>query len=139
MEKSKTLLLLVVGLLACGLLAVGCGDDEEEATTDAPAVEAPAEEGSSEDLEATEEDSSSEDASSSEVDSEGVYTACVDAIEGTPAEEAAMPSCEQARDAFEQCASAAASAPEAQLESSIKICQDAADQAIQSLEAAKGY
>jgi hypothetical protein len=134
--KNTKWLVLLVGILACGLIAAGCGDDDEEPTSDAPAVEAEdtaTDEAATEDSEATEETSDS----SGEIDAEGVYTACTDAIEGTAAEEAGQAGCEQARDAFEQCASAAVGTQAE--ESAIKICQDAAEQAIKALESAQGY
>ena len=46
-----------------------------------------------------------------------------------------MPSCQQARDSFQQCLDQASSAGDAS-DQALKICQDAADQAIQSLQAA---
>lgn len=134
MKNSKWMFLLL-GVLASGLIAAGCGDDEE-ASSDAPATEATSEDTGS-DTEATTDETSSDDSGS--VDSEGVYTACTDAIAGTPAEDAGQTACEQARDAFEQCASSSESVPDDQAEAALKVCQDAADQAIQALTAAQGY
>ena len=131
--KNTKWLALLVGIFAFGLIAAGCGGDEDEASSDAPAVEAEdttSEDAATEDSEATEETSDS----SGEIDAEGVYTACTDAIEGTAAEEAGQAGCEQARDAFEQCATAAEGTQGE--EAAIKICQDAADQAIATLNSA---
>jgi hypothetical protein len=133
--KNTKWLALLVGIFAFGLIAAGCGDDEEEPASDEPAVEIEdtTSDEATEDTQATEETSDS----SGEIDSEGVYTACIDAIEGTAAEEAGQTGCEQARDAFEQCATAAEGTQGE--EAAIKICQDAADQTIAVLESGQGY
>lgn len=117
-------------LLATGLIAVGCGDDDEdEPTTDAPATEA----------EAPESDSGSEESESSEGSTPAdVQAACEDAIAGTPGEEAGQSACEAAADAFEQCATQAESVPEdnGARETAVKACQDAADQTVDALNSA---
>lgn len=124
MRNTKWLALLV-GLFAVGLIAVGCGDDSSTSSTPATSSE-----------ESTS-DTSSEDTSSSDsgsVDAEGVYNACIDVIEGTPAEETAKTACEQARTGFEQCAQQAEAAGGSAAEAALKICQDAADQTIAALQ-----
>ena len=62
----------------------------------------------------------------------------MDAIEGTAAEQAGQTACEQARDAFEQCAKQAESAGGDAADTALGICQQAADQAVKSLESAGG-
>jgi hypothetical protein len=65
-----------------------------------------------------------------------VYQACLDAIEGTAAEQAGQTACAQARDAFEQCATQAKNAQGPARETAIKACQDAADKATAALQSA---
>ncbi len=136
--RSKNLLVLLAVVLSFGLIAAGCGDDDSTSSTSAETTAT--ESTTAEDTDATTEETTSDDTSSdsSSIDSEGVYNACVDAISGTPAEAAGETACAQARDAFEQCATQAESLPEdnAARDDAIAICQDAADQAIKSLEAA---
>lgn len=136
--RSKTLLILLAVVLSFGLIAAGCGDDDSTSSTSAETTAT--EETTAEDTDATTEETTGDDTSSdsSDIDSEGVYNACIDAISGTPAEAAGETACAQARDAFEQCATQAESLPEdnAARDDAIAICQDAADQAIKSLEAA---
>ncbi len=126
---SKKFWLAAVALLATGLIAAGCGDDDEEAaTSDAPATE-----------ESSEATSESEGSSSSEGSTAAdVQAACEDAIAGTPGEEAGQPACEAAADAFEQCAAQAEDVPDESgaRETAIQACQDAADQAVAALEGA---
>ena len=58
-------------------------------------------------------------------------------IEGTPAESAGQTACEQARDAFEQCATQAEATPEGEgRDLAIQACQAAAEQATEALQAA---
>lgn len=134
-------LVLLVAVLGVGLIAAGCGDDDESTTE----VTATTEEDG--DVTATTEESTSEDTSSEEtdvadnesIDSETFYNACIDTASGTPAEATAEQVCGQARDALEQCATTAeASGDDSVAESAIKLCQDAADQAVSQLEAAAG-
>lgn len=65
-----------------------------------------------------------------------VYNACLDAIEGTAAEQAGQAGCAQARDAFEQCQTAAENASGSARETALKACQDAANKATDALESA---
>lgn len=129
MRNSKWILALV-GLLACGLISVGCGDDDESGS-DEPAA---SEESSS--------DSSSEDTSSDDSGAEGstpddVLAACEDVIEGTPGEEAGQAGCEAAADAFEQCLTQSEAVDDdAARETALQACQDAADQAVDALKSA---
>jgi hypothetical protein len=141
MRNNKWIVLLV-GLLACGLLAAGCGDDNSSDDTSSAATEAT----TATDDTATTEDTTSEDTTSEDTTSEDtsgetspddVYNACIDLIEGTPAEDAAKPSCEQARQAFEECQKQADAAGSASDQAN-QICQDAADKALKQLQAAGG-
>src|SRR5688500_5741224 len=87
-------MLALIALLACGLIAVGCGDDDDASSSDKPATE----ESSSSD------DSSSDDSSSSTgVDADAFLSECQDTFAGSPAEDAADTACQQAADALEQC------------------------------------
>ncbi len=131
MRNTKWIVLLV-GLLACGLIAAGCGDDDGDDTSSTPTEATTSSDTTSED--STSSDTTSEDTSGDNTPDD-VYNACIDVIEGTPAEEAAKPSCEQARDAFQECLDQANAAGDAQ-DQALKICQDAADQAIATLESA---
>ena len=66
-----------------------------------------------------------------------VYNACLDAIKGTAAESAGQTACAQARDAFEQCTTQAANAPEGTArDQALKACQDAANKATAALKSA---
>ncbi|HKH14309.1 MAG TPA: hypothetical protein VKA47_06605 [Solirubrobacterales bacterium] len=64
-----------------------------------------------------------------------VYQACVDGLEGIP-ESTLQASCGQVRDAFEQCATQAANAPEGSArEAVLQQCQEAANKATEALNA----
>jgi hypothetical protein len=117
-------MLALMALLACGLIAVGCGDDDDDS--------------SSSDETATEESSSSGDSSSSGVDADAFLSECEDAFAGTPGEDAAATACQQAADALEQCGqqAEAAGGDDSAVEAAVQICQDAADEAVKQLEAA---
>jgi hypothetical protein len=131
-RNGKFLVLLVVGLLACGAFAVGCGDDDDSTSTAATPTDT-----------STTSDDSGDDTSTTSDDSgdsstpDDVYNACLDVIKGTPAEAAGETACAQARDAFEQCASQADSIDDAGAhDTAVAACQDAADQAVAALQAA---
>ena len=125
MRNSKWILALV-GLLACGLIAAGCGDDDED---------------------------SSSSSSSSEVElgverghefglggrRRRVLSSCEETVEGTPGAETAIAACEDAADALEQCAEQAeASGNEDAAETAIAACQAAADEAVKQFESLQG-
>jgi hypothetical protein len=129
--KSSKWLFALIALMACGLIAAGCGDDDE--TTSTAATEETSAESTT--AESTTEDSTTEDSGDS-ANAEDVYNACIDVIEGTAAESAGQTACEQARDAFEQCATQAEATPEEGRDLAIQACQDAADQATEALQAA---
>jgi hypothetical protein len=68
-----------------------------------------------------------------------VLTACEEAIAGTPAEDVGQAGCEQAAEAFETCLTEAEGVDEdSARETALAACQDAADQAVEALEAAPG-
>jgi hypothetical protein len=125
MRQQKWLAALAA-VLAVGLLAAGCGGDDE--TTTVPAAT------TTEDETTTSEDSGSEGSTPDDV-----YGACIDAVEGTPAEASGQQFCEQARNAFEQCQAQAEDLPSGSArDTAIQACQDAADQTVAGLQAASG-
>jgi hypothetical protein len=144
--RKNLWILAVVGVLACGVIAAGCGGDDDTASTTEVTVEDTdaSTTTSGDDTTVTATDSTSSDSTatdSTSSDSGGataddVYDACVDAIEGTPAESAGQSSCEQARTAFEQCTKQAEAAGGDAAETALGICQQAADEAVKQLEAA---
>ncbi len=125
--RKTNWLLLVVGLLACGLIAAGCGDDSDSTSDTSATIESTA----TDDTAATTEDTTSADTDSG-VDTDEFLSKCQDAVAGTPAEDAGNQICQQAADALEQCAG------EANDDATIQACQDAADQAVKQLEATAG-
>jgi hypothetical protein len=122
----------LVAVLAVGLIAAGCGGDDDE-TTAATVTEATT---TTEDEATTEDETTSEDTSAEGSTPDDVYNACIDVIEGTPAEEASKPACEQARDAFQQCLDQADAAGGDAGDTAAQLCQDAADQTIDTLKTA---
>ena len=130
MRNAKWVIALVA-LMAMGLIAAGCGDDDDTTSAGDTAVE-----------ETTADETSSEDTTSDTSDSDlatadDVYNACLDVIEGTAAESAGQTACEQARDAFEQCTTQAEATPEGEgRDLAISACQQAAEQATEALQAA---
>ncbi len=129
--RKNAWILLVVGVLAVGVLAAGCGGSDDTSTTDVTVEDSDASTTVSGD-----ETSMSTDDSSGSASADDVYNACIDAISGTPAEAAGETACAQARDAFEQCATQAESAGGDAGQTALGICQQAADQAVKSLQAA---
>ncbi len=129
--RNAKWLIAVVALMACGLIAAGCGDDDETTSAADTATEA---------TDTTADETTSEDTDTSDSDfatPDDVYNACIDVIEGTAAESAGQTACEQARDAFEQCAQQAESTPEGEgRDLAIQACQTAAEQATEALQAA---
>jgi hypothetical protein len=128
--RRAHLIPIVLGVLALGLLAAGCGGDDETTTEPLPATTTATDTTTGEDATTTD---TAEGASS-----EDVYNACIDAIEGTAAEQVGKTACEQARDAFEQCAEQAEKAGGQAAETALGICQQAADQAVKSLQSSTG-
>jgi len=132
MRNSKWILALV-GLLACGLIAVGCGDDDDDASSsDEPAAEETGATGETDTDTAT-------DAGAGTVDVDEFLSSCEETVEGTPGAETAIAACEDAADALEQCAEEAnESGDEALAETAIEACQQAADDAVKQFEALGG-
>jgi hypothetical protein len=121
--KNYVWLPACVAIVAAALVA-GCGGGGS--TTSAPAA--------TEVTPATNTGSSTTEVSGATPDD--VYNACLDAISGTAAEQAGQAGCAQARDAFEQCQTAAENASGSAQETAMKACQDAADKATAALKAA---
>jgi hypothetical protein len=119
MRTTKWILALTA-LLACGLIAAGCGDDDSSTSS------------------STSSDSTDSGATSSSGGStpEDVLSACQDAIAGTPAEAAGEAGCQAAADAFQQCSDQAEAADSAAADTALQACQDAADSAVKALESA---
>jgi hypothetical protein len=113
-------------LLALGLLASGCGG---ETTTVTVGPSTTSTSGSS---------TSSASTTASGTTPESVYNDCIDAINGTPAESTGQRTCEQTRDVLEQCIQQAQSVPQAAQASAIRLCDSAAQQAIDALKASGG-
>ena len=140
--RKPTWLLLIAGLLACGLIAAGCGDDEGDSSSSTPTTSETTvtddTASSTEDTsttDATAEDTTSEDTTSSsggEVDTDAFVAECIKQADvgGTGAEDLATQACEQLGDALKQCADS----PDADVES----CQKAADEATKQLEQSGG-
>ncbi len=115
-------ILALSALLACGLIAAGCGDDDSSSSSTSAATTS-----------TSSDDSSS--SSSSGSSPEDVLAACKDAIAGTPAEAAGEAGCQAAADAFQQCADQADAAGDSSAaEAAVQACQDTADAAVQALE-----
>ncbi len=114
MRKSNWLGVMVA-LLACGLIGIGCGGSGDS-TTDNTGISPTSTTGNS---------------------PEDVYNSCIDAIKGSPAESLGKTACEQAKNAFETCSDKAKdiSNEGAQL-AALNACQKAADSAISALESA---
>ncbi|MFN8113746.1 MAG: hypothetical protein U0R51_11175 [Solirubrobacterales bacterium] len=137
--RKQVWILLIVGVLACGLLAAGCGSSDDSSSTEVTVEDTDASTTVSDgDTSVTAEDTSTSSDSSGGATADDVYNACVDAIEGTAAEQAGQTACQQAKDAFEQCAQQAEAAGGDAADTALGICQDAADQAVKQLEAAGG-
>lgn len=123
--KSYLLLSACLALVVAGLVA-GCGGgDSTTAATSAS------------DTGATTTPTSTSTEASGQASPEDVYNACLDAIQGTAAEQAGQTACAQARDAFEQCTTQASNAPEGSArDQALQACQDAANKATDALQSA---
>jgi hypothetical protein len=118
--RIRNWLIALTALIACGLIAAGCGSDDDE-TTSATGGET-----------STTQDGDSGASSASTPDD--VYQACLGAIEGTAAESAGKTACEQAKNAFAKCSEQADKAPEGTVrDKAIAACQNAADAATAAL------
>ena len=76
-------------------------------------------------------------AASGQATPEDVYQSCLEAVQGTVAEQAGQSACAKARDAFEQCTTQASNAPEGSArDAALKACQKAANKATAALKSA---
>jgi hypothetical protein len=131
MWNSKWIMVLM-GLLACGLIAAGCGDDDDDSSSDEPATE--------EESGATGESGSTDtDSGDATVDVDEFLSSCEETVEGTPGAETAIAACEDAADALEECAATANESGDEELAAeAIALCQKAADDAVKQFEALGG-
>ena len=130
MRNGKWILALV-GLLACGLIAVGCGDDDESSseTTTTEETGATGDTGSAD----------TDTVSGGTVDVSEFLSSCEETVEGSPGAETAIAACEDAADALEQCAEEANESGDEELaEAAIDACQQAADDAVKQFESLGG-
>jgi hypothetical protein len=112
-------MLALIALLACGLIAAGCGDDDDSSSSSSSTT------------------STSSDSGSSGSSSEDVLKACQDAIAGTAAEAAGEQGCQAAADAFAKCAEEADKLSEsAAKDTAVQACQKTADAAVAALKSA---
>jgi hypothetical protein len=140
--RKQVWILLIVGVLALGLVAAGCGNDDSSSTEvtveDTNASTTVSDGATSVTAEDTSTSTDSDSSSGEPATPDDVYNACIDVIQGTAAESAGQTACEQARSAFEQCAKQAESAGGDAADQALAICQSAADQAVKSLQSAGG-
>jgi hypothetical protein len=123
-EHKGTVVLL--GLLACGLIAAGCGSDDSSSSSSTSAETTT--------TEATVSSTTTSDTGGGSTPDD-VYNACIDAIEGTVAEQAGQAGCEGARTAFETCTQQAENAPEGTArDTAVAACQKAADATTAALQ-----
>ena len=135
--RKNVWILLIVGVFALGLVAAGCGSSDDSSSTEVTVDSSDASTTvSGDETDVTAEDTST--SSDSGATADDVYNACIDAIDGTAAEAAGQTACEQARDAFDQCAKQAEAAGGDAADTALGICQQAADQAVKSLQSAGG-
>ena len=120
--RKNVWILAITGVLALGLLAAGCGSDDDSTTSVSVDDTAASTTVSGDDTSVT--------SDSGGVDTDAFLNECNDAVAGTPAEAAGQSACQQAADALEQCAGAAND------DAAIAICQKAADEAVKQLQAA---
>lgn len=107
-----------LALVAAGLIA-GCGGGDDSTSTPT----------------ATDAGETTSTEASGDATPDDVYQACVNGLEGIP-ESTLQTSCGQVRDAFEQCATQAANAPEGSArEAVLQQCQEAANKATEALNA----
>ena len=112
--KKSTWFGVLVALLACGLIAVGCGGGGDSTT-----------------------DTGISPTSTTGNSPDDVYNACIDAIEGSPAESLGKTACEQAKNAFQTCSDKANDLSNDNAKSAaLNACQQAADSAISALKSA---
>jgi hypothetical protein len=126
MQHRKWLVALVALVIGVGAgLIAGCGSSDNNTTS------------ASTDTSATDTSATSTGSSTSSgggATADDVTNACLDAVKGTPAESAAQTACQQAGDAFQQCADQAQAAGGSTGDTALKACQDAADSAVAALK-----
>jgi hypothetical protein len=121
----------LAAVLALGLIAAGCGGGDDTSTvTIAPGSSTTSTSGSS--------TTSTSTSTTSGATPQDVYDSCIDVIKGTPAEATGQTACQQAKDAFEQCAQQAQSLSGSAQDTAIQACQSAANQTVDALKAAGG-
>ena len=120
----KNYVWLSAGLaLVAAALVAGCGGGGSSSTT------APASGSASTSTSTTTE-------ASGDATPDDVYNACLDALKDVGNQQIVQQGCSQARDAFQQCATAASNAPEGSArEQALSACQDAANKAVEQLQA----
>lgn len=117
--KNYVLLSACLALMAAVLVA-GCGGGGS--TTSAAGSVSTSDSGTTTEL-------------SGDATPDDVYNACTDALKDVENQQIVQQGCSQARDAFQQCATAASNAPEGSArDTAIKACQDAANQAVSQLQ-----
>jgi hypothetical protein len=132
--RGQKWLAAIAAILAAGLVAAGCGGGDDTTTvliggdTSTAATESTT----------TSDESTTEDSGTSESTPDDVYNACIDAISGTPAESVGQAGCQQARDAFQRCLDQAGATSGSAGDTAAQLCQNAADQAIDTLKTASG-
>jgi hypothetical protein len=121
----KNYVWLSAGLaLVAAALVAGCGGGGSSSTT-AP------ESGSA----STSTSSSTTTEASGDATPDDVYNACLDALKDVGSQDVVQQGCSQARDAFQQCATAASNAPEGSArEQALSACQDAANKTVEQLQ-----
>src|SRR3954453_7449199 len=112
-------------VLVAAALVAGCGGGGGSSTTSAPAS------GSA----STSSSSTTTTEASGDATPDDVYNACLDALKDVGSQDVVQQGCSQARDAFQQCATAASNAPEGSArEQALSACQDAANKAVEQLQ-----
>ena len=119
--KYKAAVVAVALVASLGLAACGSSDDTSSEATGS--------------TQTTTSDSTSEGTSSGGATADDVFNACIDRIAGTAAEVTGRSECRETRRAFAKCARQANNVGGSAAETALGICQQAADQAVKSLEA----
>lgn len=135
--RKQTLLILLVAVFGVGLVAAGCGSSSDTtSSTEATSSTTATDTTSSTATDSTSSDTTSSSTTASGTTPDDIYNACIDLVQGTPAEAAGTTACQQAKDAFQQCEDQANSLSSDQQATALDICQQAADKAMQTLKSA---